>query len=408
MEKEKTPIPKWLKNLQENSWELELLISGGAIFSLFQFSDLWLNWINTLKITSTIPGTSIFLIIGMFGIKLLTIGFVLHLSFRAFWLAMVCINFVYPEGINKNKIKLKRPLNVTFKDGSDLHNPIMAVDKLCGTVMFMSITYAFLLIGLLFTLLCIITIPLILFEDLNNVLLESVIEYTLSVMFVGFLIYLVDLVLFGFLRKIPYLTYLLFPFFKFYDWISFRVVYRRGLMLLHTNINKSKLLAFTTIFLLFAACFTYLSIYRIMHWPNVFDNREYKWNMAENEFITPSWYRDNPNFNKAQTITLQSKLIKDNYLDVFVLYKKHYDFIINDFLPYTHDSMFTSIIKIKLDGKPLNNLDWHPTWGEDIDQVGVTTMIPLREYNNGKHVLSIWNPSKAQFQEIPFWKDVTD
>jgi hypothetical protein len=25
-------IPSWLQNLQENSWELELLISGGAVF----------------------------------------------------------------------------------------------------------------------------------------------------------------------------------------------------------------------------------------------------------------------------------------------------------------------------------------------------------------------------------------
>ena len=31
-------IPKWLKQIMENSWELELLISGGAIFSLFQLS----------------------------------------------------------------------------------------------------------------------------------------------------------------------------------------------------------------------------------------------------------------------------------------------------------------------------------------------------------------------------------
>jgi hypothetical protein len=27
---------QWLKRLQQNSWEVELLISGGAIFTLFQ------------------------------------------------------------------------------------------------------------------------------------------------------------------------------------------------------------------------------------------------------------------------------------------------------------------------------------------------------------------------------------
>ena len=40
-------IPKWLKQIMENSWELELLISGGAIFSLFQLSGSWVNWIES-------------------------------------------------------------------------------------------------------------------------------------------------------------------------------------------------------------------------------------------------------------------------------------------------------------------------------------------------------------------------
>ena len=29
-------VPQWLKELQENSWEVELLISGGAISALIQ------------------------------------------------------------------------------------------------------------------------------------------------------------------------------------------------------------------------------------------------------------------------------------------------------------------------------------------------------------------------------------
>ncbi|MBK9192531.1 MAG: hypothetical protein IPM77_14075 [Crocinitomicaceae bacterium] len=61
-----------MKNLQENSWELELLVSGGAIFSLIQMSDLYIDWIRTIKITTQIPGMSIILILGMFGIKILT------------------------------------------------------------------------------------------------------------------------------------------------------------------------------------------------------------------------------------------------------------------------------------------------------------------------------------------------
>ena len=56
---EKRNIPKWLKSLQENSWELELLISGGAIFSLFQITDLFIAWLDTFRMISPMLGTNI-------------------------------------------------------------------------------------------------------------------------------------------------------------------------------------------------------------------------------------------------------------------------------------------------------------------------------------------------------------
>ena len=85
-------IPEWLKKLQENLWNLELLISGGAIFSLFRFSDLFVEFIGTLRMTAHMPGAGPLLMVGQFGIKVLTLGFSLHLLLRAYWIALVCIN----------------------------------------------------------------------------------------------------------------------------------------------------------------------------------------------------------------------------------------------------------------------------------------------------------------------------
>jgi len=96
MEQPKNPVPKWLQNLQDNSWEIELLISGGAVFTLLQFPDIFVNFIRTMRITSSIPGWVIYLILGMGCIKILTNGFILHLLLRSFWLAMVCINYIFP------------------------------------------------------------------------------------------------------------------------------------------------------------------------------------------------------------------------------------------------------------------------------------------------------------------------
>ena len=50
----KIPIPTWLQKIQDNSSELELLISGGAIFALFQLSDLANHFIHQLQTNSHI------------------------------------------------------------------------------------------------------------------------------------------------------------------------------------------------------------------------------------------------------------------------------------------------------------------------------------------------------------------
>ena len=76
-------IPDWLKKIQENSWELELLISGGAIFSLFQLSDSWVHWIESLVEFSSFMGYTEILLIGTLGIELLKIGFIIHIILRA-------------------------------------------------------------------------------------------------------------------------------------------------------------------------------------------------------------------------------------------------------------------------------------------------------------------------------------
>lgn len=41
-ETEVKEVPNWLKELQDNSWEAELLVSGGAVFSLFQLTDVFM------------------------------------------------------------------------------------------------------------------------------------------------------------------------------------------------------------------------------------------------------------------------------------------------------------------------------------------------------------------------------
>src|SRR5436190_17320790 len=107
MEATNPGTPKWLKRIQENSWEAEILISGGAIFSLFQLGDFagqYVLHIKEIRQTAGLNETAMFLFMGINGI---TIGFITHLILRAFWVGLVCLNFAYPAGINFSKLKIK-------------------------------------------------------------------------------------------------------------------------------------------------------------------------------------------------------------------------------------------------------------------------------------------------------------
>jgi multisubunit Na+/H+ antiporter MnhG subunit len=210
-ESKQTGIPKWLKNIQENSWELELFISGGAIFSLFKFSDPYIQWIAKFGTTTGLFGLFILAIIGYFAIVVLTLGFCVHLCFRAYWLALVCINYAYPKGINSQKINFKKPFNTTTSEENTLKDLIVKIDRYAGLIMFASVLSIFILIGIVF-LFGVYFMLLSWFDKFDEGIIISI---SAAILLFFILIYILDLLLLNSLRKIKYLSYILFPFFGY-------------------------------------------------------------------------------------------------------------------------------------------------------------------------------------------------
>jgi hypothetical protein len=396
-EDKKHKIPKWLKELQENSWELELLISGGAIFTLFQVSDVWINWLENMNIISFLPGRAIFLLLGTLGLETLKLGFILHLILRAFWLSMVCINYVFPTGINKEKIKWKKPFRINIEEKEDLQSPIIFVDRLCGIVMYLSIISTFLLAGIIFTVFITLSAPMIFGFNTG---------YIGIVMLLAFFIYLVDLILGGIFRKIPYLSYLTFPFFTFYDYLTFRKVYQKSGLLFYTNISKWKFALSALVFFSIAFTFSYLNTYRIMHWPNLFDEREYRYQMTNNSIdLDYRNYRNELSDGRSGVFNIQSKIIKDNYVELFVQYRVMFDELVDLLSETKEENILSDIFEISLNDSVYSNIEWFRTFNKTTTNTGITAMIPIEHLPDGKHILKIGCSDKlnAKSSEIPFF-----
>lgn len=412
MDQSKKPIPQWLQNLQDNSWEIELLISGGAVFTLLQFPDAFLNFIRTAQITSDIPGTSMILIMGMAGIKILTNGFILHLLLRSYWLAMVCLNYNFPQGIEGRKMKRAFPFRSRHVEG-DLRDQIMRVDRLSGLVIFMTIISTLVLAGLVVGVIGIVSFME--FLNKSGLLLPEIDK----IFGISALLYFVDLVFMGVFRKIPILSWLLFPLFWIYDLITFRSFYSRSLALFSSNVNRPAFIGGALIFIVITGISTYFPLVRIMHWPRLFDARVYREQLTtSNKALVDWYYADHCEPSQLGVVHIPSHLIETNFLQVNMRYDRWMDGLLDHSNPIRKDRFLANLIELSVDDSLYLNVEWLETKEIGESKLGLVAMIDISNLPNGAHKVKVQSkdlpdPNYQRIRSellymvtIPFWKDV--
>jgi len=96
-------IPKWLKALEAQSWQAELIISGLIITGMLKFPNWLTNFGQKSLLESSEIGfsfvNSMFLLLQT-GANVLIFFFIVHFIMRTVWIALLGLNSVYPEGIN--------------------------------------------------------------------------------------------------------------------------------------------------------------------------------------------------------------------------------------------------------------------------------------------------------------------
>ncbi|MFN8430264.1 MAG: hypothetical protein U0V04_09810 [Spirosomataceae bacterium] len=142
---ENTPHEKsnWIQELSNQSWNLELVVSGAAIFSTSFLPELadkaissyYLNYQISRELSSEVFPTLAYSF-GKSSAYLLIFTFIIHFIFRAFWIALVGLRAVFPQGINFDNIPN------TTKDMAEMYKQkfgtldayIVRLDKLCSQI----------------------------------------------------------------------------------------------------------------------------------------------------------------------------------------------------------------------------------------------------------------------------------
>lgn len=130
--------PKWLRRLEKESWQAELLISGLALYGTFYLPGFcyWLcdTLIDWLPVKYYLAG-GYFTSFNLLGLSFLTTFFIVHFILRAYWVGLIGLNSVFPEGYKiqdgfYSETYSKKMAGIL----PDIKDTIKTVDKQCSAL----------------------------------------------------------------------------------------------------------------------------------------------------------------------------------------------------------------------------------------------------------------------------------
>ena len=428
----------WLLNVEQNSWQIELLISGGLLITLYYLPNYINEWLAEVVNDSQLT-TAILLIflVALIVSKALLIGFGTNLFLRSMWLASIGVHYAFPEGIKDESLDYHKDIidKLTPKDGP--HHKVLLLEKLS------SLSYSISIILTVFSMgaaLIVLAFYFLLFEPFfpSSVYDSKVFGYTFYLIVVLVSIGAVDHFILNRLRnsRSRSLRYL-----NISNWISYlnlTKLFKYEWRVLTSHITRWKL---------YGVCIAYLSIAVVLSlsdisWsslsidvPNPLDHRKFtdinqSWLALQNNEYLENY--ENGEYIKSPVIP--SEVINTSYLSVFLPYDQWYDYGMEVSLDYHNaiwspdyaDTSFNrlenfykvqntlnEVHRLSIDQKFIDSTRWYLRELPNTGQLGFQTRIDIDSLDRGAHTLMIYYVQRVNNTEldtfslrwIPFWKE---
>lgn len=309
--------PGWLRRVQEQSWEPELLISGLVLFALFQIPDLidpfWRHLernASAFLARSSADDTIIaFLKVSVY---FLIAGFLTHIFLRSIWVAYAGLSYLFKDGINFANLDLpdkytRHLRRVPYEDR------IKKLEKICSGMFSLSFLFFMIILGLINVGL-IITICVYLIVTFLPGFTYFVV-FTLLFIVLG-LLFLFDLLTLGLLRRIPYINSIYYPFYRVGRLFMLAPMYEDIYYGFLSNNKKWKAGIIMGLFF-FVFIFAHLEVKN----PGLFTTSlELMVTNSDSELLFPGHYEDKASEDLIGFALIPSDIIHENVLRVFVVH----------------------------------------------------------------------------------------
>lgn len=422
---------KLLDKLQQESWQLELLISGFAIFGLVSslgfVRNLW-NQANAIESYSKFLYPIIYI-----ACWVLIINLVIHVVLRGLWIGAIGLRYVSGE-IDYDSLKYKKRFTTHLKKKvGSFDKFIGALENYCSILFALTFLYLFYIISF-FTVISVVVLAGAFF--IKSGLFSEFVGFMLLGFFAIFFLFIalivfIDFITQGYLKKVEWTSFLYFPIYKIFSVITLSFLYR-PLVYNFLDDKFSRRLTFILTPIYIAAFF--LTTFQSVRSNYVSSSR-----YSSTYFSNQNNYLNSIKINEyIRGAAIHSKIIKDNYIHIFIPFRENIEDLIFEqhkhlkplddkrgfrtdlFLPKTSykekDSLrtlylnaFQKVYNFKIDETKIEP-EFNIT--EINNQLGFESIVELDSFPRGKHIINIERfitskktkeLEKEYIIDIPFW-----
>lgn len=412
-EPQKSKSDNWLARLQEQSWEPEIIISGIVLFALYQMPDFirqlehfLINYSFYVFSSGAIDDLliSLLLVANIW----LVIGFTAHLFLRSVWVAYIGLSFVYKKGIQTDRLRFRKSYSQLLFRDRGFSKTIHRLEEICSTTFAISFLLFMCILGAFFALTLValfIAFSIWLFPDSVSF------NWVDPVLTAIALLYIIDFISLGWLKRIPYFSTIYYPLYRIMGWATLSPFYRRIYYSLISNHAKWK--AALLIFL-----FTVGSIFLTVSFrskSNIVDALLLRLDTKDEKSMYSGHYQNLMEDDPSNLVQIPSDIISDQTLRVFLVHRTafesrqiktlcEYENRI-DTTPKPHLVMdcLEAFYDLHLDDREVKT-DYHYIKHPKTYQEGLVTYLDIAHLDKGMHNLSVsynfWDDSTSVSQKV--------
>jgi len=235
MHKEKSNEQSWLDSLQQESWQLELIISSILLLLIGSYDDKIPDFILKYNTNEGFNfAFAIALIIPLF--LFVKSNLIAHIFFRGVWIGCIGLRYISAD-IDYNSFGYANKFDKFLKKNILPFDSYIEKLERISSIIF---SYSFLMVFhfVSFT----IFITLVQLINYNVYLIDhpvptAIIGILMLLLFISGILNFIDFIVLGYLKKIRYISSLFYPFYRIYNTFSLAFLYRP----IHYNFISNKL-----------------------------------------------------------------------------------------------------------------------------------------------------------------------